>query len=152
MTLAARCGLSASTLAATSIELVAEHARVEDRGDLADDALVEQALGAAQHLVLADAGRLRHGRERARGQREAALQEVEQLLVEVVERDRRAVLARAGLLPYWSHSATSFAKYVITMSAPARRIAVSDSSTTARSSRYPAAAAALIIEYSPLTL
>ena len=38
------------------------------------------------------------------------------------------------------------------MSAPARRIEVSASSTTARLSRYPAAAAASIIAYSPLTL
>ena len=38
------------------------------------------------------------------------------------------------------------------MSAPARRIEVSVSSTAARSSRCPAAAAALTIAYSPLTL
>jgi hypothetical protein len=89
---------------------VAQDAGVEDRRDLADDALVDQALGAPEHLLLGHAGRLRDGRERPRGQWEAALQEVEQLLVELVERDRRAVLARAGLLPYWSHSATSLAK------------------------------------------
>ena len=45
---------------------VAERARVEDRRDLADDALVEQALDAAQDLVLGDAGLGRDGGVRAR--------------------------------------------------------------------------------------
>ena len=48
--------------------------------------------------------------------------------------------------------ANSFAQYVITMSAPARRIEVSDSTAAARSSRSPAAAAAFSIAYSPETL
>ena len=49
-------------------------------------------------------------------------------------------------------AASSFAQYVTTMSAPARRIAVSVSSAACRSSSSPAAAAALIIAYSPETL
>ena len=48
--------------------------------------------------------------------------------------------------------AKSFAQYVITMSAPALRIEVSDSTAEARSSRSPAAAAAFSIAYSPETL
>src|SRR5262249_32124915 len=50
------------------------------------------------------------------------------------------------------HCASSLAQYVITTSAPAPRIAVSDSSAASRSSMSPEAAAALIIAYSPLTL
>ena len=76
---------------------VAEHARVEDRRDLADDPVVEQPLDAAQHLVLGHLGQLGHARERARLEREAALQQVQQLAVELVERDRGAVLAAAHL-------------------------------------------------------
>jgi hypothetical protein len=89
---------------------VAQGARVEDRRDLADDALVEQVLDAAHDLVLGDLRGVGHGRVGARREREAALHEVEQLLVELVERDGRAVLAAAELrLGYWSHWATSFA-------------------------------------------
>src|SRR5439155_26368475 len=51
-----------------------------------------------------------------------------------------------------SHAASSFVQYEITRSAPARLIAASDSSAAARSSRWPAAAAALTIAYSPETL
>src|SRR3954453_6527225 len=51
-----------------------------------------------------------------------------------------------------SHRARSFAQYVKTRSAPARLIATRDSSAAASSSRWPAAAAALIIAYSPETL
>ena len=51
-----------------------------------------------------------------------------------------------------THCANSFAQYVITMSAPALRIDVSDSTAEARSSRSPAAAAAFSIAYSPDTL
>jgi len=58
------------------------------------------------------------------------------------------------LLPQLSFSqrATSLAKYVRIMSAPARLKAIISSMTTAFSSIQPFAAAALIIEYSPLTL
>src|SRR5262249_26258389 len=55
-------------------------------------------------------------------------------------------------LELYSQPASSFAQYVTITSAPARRIAVSDSSAAARSSRSPAAAAAFSIAYSPLTL
>ena len=51
-----------------------------------------------------------------------------------------------------SHRARSFAQYVKTRSAPARLIATSDSSAAACSSRWPAAAAAFTIAYSPETL
>ena len=76
---------------------VAECARVEDRRHLADDALVEQPLNASHHLGFG------HVRLRGdvlvgtNGDREAPLHQVEQPAVEVVERDRRAVLAAAGL-------------------------------------------------------
>ena len=76
---------------------VAERARVVDRRDLADDALVEQALHARDHLLLGDPGGGRHRREGLGREREAALHEVQQLAVEVVERNGRAVLARARL-------------------------------------------------------
>ena len=45
-----------------------------------------------------------------------------------------------------------FVQYEMTKSAPARLIAVSDSSAACRSSRRPRAAAALTIAYSPETL
>src|SRR5208282_243611 len=48
--------------------------------------------------------------------------------------------------------ATSFAKYVIMMSAPARFIEVRTSIVTAFSSIHPLFPAALIMAYSPLTL
>src|SRR5581483_9113946 len=48
--------------------------------------------------------------------------------------------------------ASSFAQYVTTTSAPARLIAVSDSSAAWRSSSHPPAAAAFTIAYSPETL
>ncbi len=51
-----------------------------------------------------------------------------------------------------NHPATSGAKYVIIISAPALLIPVSTSITTRRSSIQPLCAAALIIENSPLTL
>jgi hypothetical protein len=76
---------------------VAEHAGVVDRGDLADDPLVEEALGAAQDLVLGDPGQAGDLGVGPLGQREASLQQVEQLAVALVERDRRAVLATARL-------------------------------------------------------
>src|SRR5207342_1633578 len=51
-----------------------------------------------------------------------------------------------------SHAAASFAWYVMTRSAPARRINVRTSRTAARRSSQPFAAAAATIAYSPLTL
>src|SRR6476469_3098730 len=50
-----------------------------------------------------------------------------------------------------SHSAASLAQYVMTRSAPARRIAVSDSRMAVRRSSAPAAAAASSMAYSPET-
>ncbi len=90
--------------------LVAERPGVEDRGDLADDALVEQALGAAHRLARLRLGLLGDRPERLGGEREARLQQVHQPLVGLVERDRRAVLARADLrLRRYSHPAASLA-------------------------------------------
>ncbi len=88
--------------------LVAEHARVEDRRDLADDALVEQPRRAAQHLVLGQLGQARDLGVGPLGEREAPLEQVEQPAVGLVERDRGAALAGAGL-GYRSHSAASLA-------------------------------------------
>ena len=91
---------------------VPERARVEDRRDLADDALVDQVLNPSQHLVLGHLGQLGDSRIRPPLQRELALHQVHYPLVDLVERDRRAVLARAQLRlrPYCaSHRATSFA-------------------------------------------
>ena len=76
---------------------VAERAGVEDRRDLADDALVDELADARQHALLGHLERRRDGRVGPRLDREAALHRVEQALVEVVERDRRAVLAGAEL-------------------------------------------------------
>ena len=88
---------------------VAEHARVEDRRDLADDALVEQPLGSVQNLLLGDSRQLRHVRVRPGGDREAALEQVQKLAIELVERDRRPVLSAPNLRYWLSHRATSFA-------------------------------------------
>ena len=104
---------------------VAERARVEDRRDLADDALVEKSLHAAHRLRFVDPGELRHLPVGSGREREAALHEVEQLAVELVEWNRGAVLAAADLgcrrrdpraadgagLQLWSasHRAASFA-------------------------------------------
>src|SRR5262249_9030583 len=90
---------------------------------------------AATEVPLASVARLgpRIGRQRQhRGQREGD---------ERVPPPRHAFARRA----------TSRAKYVTMMSAPARRIASRVSSTTRSSSSQPRAAAALTIEYSPLT-
>ncbi len=87
--------------------LVAERPRVEDRRDLADDPLVEQPLDAGHHLVLGQPREPGDVRERPRREGEAALHQVQQLLVRLVERDRGAVPARADLQA--SHRATSFA-------------------------------------------
>jgi hypothetical protein len=54
-------------------------------------------LAAREHALLGHLERARHRRVRARLDREGALHRVEQALVEVVERDRRAVLAGAEL-------------------------------------------------------
>ena len=88
---------------------VAEHSRVEDRRDLADDALVQQALGSGQNLLLGHACELRHVLVGSGGDREAALEQVEELAVELVERDRRPVLSAPNLRYRLSHLATSFA-------------------------------------------
>jgi hypothetical protein len=88
---------------------VAERTGVEDRRDLADDPLVEQALDAGQNLVLGHPRRLGDARERIGAQREAALHQVEQLLVGLVQRNRRAVAPGPDLSYGFSHRATSFA-------------------------------------------
>ena len=77
--------------------VVAERAGVEDRRDLADDPLVDQALRAGHQLVELEVGLGGERRERLGDQREVRLQQVHQPLVGLVERDRRAVLARADL-------------------------------------------------------
>ena len=94
---------------------VAEHARVEDRRDLAHDALVEQPLrrGASTSSSLTSAMRRDVGIGRG-DEREAALHQVQQPLVQLVQRHGGAVLARAHLghgrrLPHRSHPAASFA-------------------------------------------
>ena len=92
--------------------LVAERAGVEDRRDLADDPALEQALGAGE-----DVGglQLRLGGDEGEGlgvEREARLQQVHQPLVGLVQGDRRAALAGAGLRLghlHRSHWAASFA-------------------------------------------
>jgi hypothetical protein len=90
--------------------LVAERARIEDRRDLADDPLVEEVPDALQHLFLRQPRELGDPGERARLEREAALHEVEQVLVGLVERDGRAAAPRPDLRSrYVSHPATSFA-------------------------------------------
>ena len=77
-------------------------------------ALIEQSLDARAGLGFGDPGLGGDVLVRARRDREAALHQVEQALIEVVERDRRAVLARAQLrleirVGYFSHCAASFA-------------------------------------------
>jgi hypothetical protein len=88
---------------------VAERAGVEDRRELADDALVEQPLDTRHNVGLGNAGELGHVRERALGEGEAALHQVEQLLVGLVQRDGAAVATRADLGYWLSHRATSLA-------------------------------------------
>src|SRR5262249_62379900 len=90
------------------------------------------AAGDEQRLVEADRAHRAHRRADAAGNH---------LLCAVPE-----------LGPDQSQPASSFAQYVITTSAPARRIDVSDSIAAARSSTSPAEAAALSIAYSPDTL
>jgi len=91
---------------------VAQRASVEDRRDLADDPLVEQALGAAEHLGEREAGRLRDRDERMGFERKRRLQQVHQPLVRRVKGHGGAVLPRAELGLgdlYRSHPAASFA-------------------------------------------
>jgi hypothetical protein len=76
---------------------VAERTRVIDRGDLADDAIRQESCNAREHLLLGALGGRRDGGVRPRVQRKAALHQVQQPAVEVVERDRCAVLAGAHL-------------------------------------------------------
>ena len=76
---------------------VAERAGVEDRRDLADDPLVEQPRDRGHRLLLGDPGLRGDVLVGARGDRELALHQVEQALVEVGERDRGALLAAAQL-------------------------------------------------------
>ena len=76
---------------------VAERARVEDRSDLADDAVVKQALNVGQHLLLGDSGGLGYAQVGTRVQREAALHQVQQLAVGVAERHGGTVRAAAQL-------------------------------------------------------
>ena len=89
--------------------LVAERARVEDRRDLADDALLDQLAHAREDRLLLDAEQRGDLGVRARHDPELALHRVQQLLVELVERNGRAVLARADLGGHCSHWAASFA-------------------------------------------
>ncbi len=67
-------------------------------------------------------------------------------------RDQGAGPAEEVAASAQSHRASSFVQYEITMSAPARLIAVSDSIAACRSSSQPRAAAACTIAYSPETL
>src|SRR3954470_10226189 len=113
MIFAARCGFSGSTLAATSIDaypsarvskigvtwrMIRSSIRCWTRRITSSSVTSASRAPRAQGRCAADA-RVRAGRER-----EAPLHEVEQLLVEVVERDRRAVLAGAKFrLRYRSH-------------------------------------------------
>ena len=76
---------------------VAEGAGVEDRGDLADDALVEELLDAGDRFLFGNSGRGGDVLVGPSRDREAALHQVQQALVEVVERGRRAVLAGTKL-------------------------------------------------------
>ena len=79
--------------------LVAEGPCVEDRGDLTNDPLLEQPPHAEERLVLAHLRRARDLGVGSRGDGEAALHEVEQPPVEIVERDGGAVPAAAQLGP-----------------------------------------------------
>src|SRR5436309_8497882 len=87
---------------------VAERPGVEDRGHLADDALVDQLLDAGDRLLFAGPGAGRDLGVGPAGDRERALHQVEQALVEIVERDRRSVLSAAelgrGLAARWASS------------------------------------------------
>jgi hypothetical protein len=88
---------------------VAEHPRVEDRGDLANDSLVDQSLGSAQNLLLRHAGQLGDMGVGPGRDREAALEQVQQSPVQVVQRDRGPIPSAPNLAYRLSHRATSFA-------------------------------------------
>jgi hypothetical protein len=88
---------------------IAEHARVEDRRDLADDPLLEQPRGSGQNLGLRHTRELGNRGVRPPRDREIALEQVQQPLVQLVERDGGAVLSAPNLRYRLSHFATSFA-------------------------------------------
>jgi hypothetical protein len=91
--------------------LIAERAGVEDRGDLADDPLVEQAPGAGEDVVQVQ---FRLGGDQGEGlgiEREARLQQVHQPLVGLVQRDRGAVPAGAGLRLWNFHRSQAAASF-----------------------------------------
>jgi hypothetical protein len=67
------------------------------RRDLADDPLLDQLGDAREDDVFLDAERRGNLGVRPRDDPEGALHRVQQLLVELVERNGRAVLARADL-------------------------------------------------------
>jgi hypothetical protein len=69
----------------------------------------EQLLDHGDRLLLGDARLLGHRGVGARGEREPALHEVQELALEIVERPRGAVGARADLGYGRSHRAASFA-------------------------------------------
>ena len=90
---------------------VAEHARVEDRRDLADDALVEQPLGAASEPPASgSSASSRHvARRGAAASGKLPWSRLSELAVELVERDRRRRPCGSGPSLPASHPATSFA-------------------------------------------
>ena len=72
---------------------VAERAGVEDRRHLTDDPLLQQMRYPRQHLLLGDLRLFGHVQVGSRRDRKRALHEVEQALVQVVQRDRRPMFA-----------------------------------------------------------
>ena len=99
------------------------------------DVLDLRALAAAHEQRLVEADRAHRAHRRV----DAAGDQLERAPIELGARPQ-------------SHAARSFVQYETTMSAPARLIAVSDSSAAVCSSSQPRAAAALTIAYSPETL
>src|SRR3712207_7666236 len=83
------------------------------RSHLADDPVIQQALRAGEHLVLAHLRQLGDAAERARLEREAPLEEVEQPPVEVVERDRGAAGDRKSTRLNSSHANISYAVFCL---------------------------------------
>src|SRR5439155_21609634 len=102
---------------------------------VAGDVLDVRAVTTAHEEGLVEADRAHRANRRV----DAAGDQLERAAVQVAARPQSQV-------------ASSFVQYEITKSAPARLIAVSDSSAAGRSSRNPFAAAALTIAYSPETL
>src|SRR5581483_3104404 len=93
-------------------------------------------------------GELPEERRRRRG----AAADVRVVRLDLVEPRRRSVRHEQDALAHRaSQSAASSAKYVMITSAPARAIAVSDSSAARRRSIHPRSAAAWSEAYSPLT-